>query len=262
MIGMQIFLHFLASPIDELPLMSFHGPMKCRKIFLLCATLLLASCASYVTPGGPANLKAITEPSVKKSFDAKPAIHFPANLALVRVQDGGYRSPTANGVGRGAYSVLTKRDIEKESDIDTLSRLPGVAGVVTLNRLLVPADLSTDVELREAAAKLHADAILLYTIATEFHDRDVIAPLTTLSLGLAPNTHYKIQSSASAVLIDTKTGFVYGALEEDADRSGLTISWGSSDVIDAARKKAEREALDKLLANFGPFWDRIKARYH
>ena len=91
----------------------------------------------------------------------------------MRIQESGYRSESAQGVGSGAYSVVTARDIETEQDINTISKLHGVAGVVTLNRLLLPKPLSSDLDLREAAGKLQADAILIYTIATEFSDNEV-----------------------------------------------------------------------------------------
>lgn len=233
-----------------------------KLILPLLAAALLSSCASYVTPGRQADLSTFTDPRVKKAFVAKPAIRFPATLALVRVQESGYRSESAQGVGAGAYSVVTARDIETEQDIDAISKLPGVGGIVALNRLLLPRSLATDLDLREAAAKLQTEAILIYTIATEFSDNEVIAPLTTLSLGLAPNKRYKINSTASAILMDTKTGYIYGALEEADRRSGLTIAWGSSSAIEAARKKAERAAFAKLLASFDPFWSRIYQRFH
>jgi len=162
----------------------------------------------------------------------------------------------------GAYSVLTIRDIETDKDADRISKLPGVGGVVALNRLLLPGKLSTDLDLREAAAKLQTDAIVLYTLATEFSDNEVIAPLTTLSLGLMPNKKYKIHAAASAILMDTKTGYIYGALEEGESRSGLTMAWGSNEAIEAARKKAERAAFEKLLTSFEPFWGRVYQRYH
>lgn len=171
---------------------------------LLPALLLCSSCASYVTPGRQADLSTFTDPKVKKAFTAKPAIHFPANLAVVRVQGSGYRSESVTGYGDGAYSVVTTRDIEKEEDIDKISKLPGVEGVVFLNRLLLPSSFSSDLDLREAAAKLQADAIIVYTVNTEFQDNNIIAPLTTLSLGLAPNKHYKINATASAIVMDTK----------------------------------------------------------
>jgi hypothetical protein len=236
--------------------------MNYKTIFLvLPIAVLLTGCATYVTPGRQADLSTFTDPRVKKAYVAKPAIRFPATLAIVRIQESGYRSESAQGVGAGAYSVVTARDIETEEDIDTIAKLPGVGGVVALNRLLLPKSLSSDLDLREAAAKLQTEAILIYTIATEFSDNDVIAPLTTLTLGLAPNRRFKINSTASAILMDTKTGYIYGALEEGESRSGLTIAWGSSSAIEAGRKKAERAAFDKLLASFQPFWARIYSRF-
>ena len=82
------------------------------------------------------------------------------------------------------------------------------------------------------------------------------------TLGLAPNKRYKINATASAILMDTKTGYIYGAIEETENRSGLTIAWGSSNAIEASRKAAERAAFEKLLASFEPFWNRIYNRFH
>jgi hypothetical protein len=234
-------------------------PLHC--LLPILAALSLCSCATYVTPGGRADLSTFTDPKVKKAYVARPAIKFPANIAVVRVQASGYQSESSRGYGSGAYSVVTTRDIEKEQDIETIAKLPGVAGVVTLNRLLLPSHLSSDVDIREAAAKLHADAVLVYTVDTEFSDNEILAPLTTITLGLAPNTRYKINSSAAAILMDSRTGFIYGALEEADRRAGLTIAWGSSSAIDASRQKAERAAYEKLLESFGPFWSRIYSRY-
>ena len=233
-----------------------------RFLFALLPALLLCSCASYETPGRQADLSAFTDPQVKKAFTAKPAIHFPANLAVVRVQASGYRSESVRGYGTGAYSVVTVRDVEKEEDIDKVAKLPGVSGVVALNRLLLPSELSSDLDLREAFFIIDTESIVFYTIETEFEDNNVIPPLTTLSLGLAPNKHYKINATASAIVMDTKTGYIYGALEESNLRSGLTIAWGSRDAIESSRKQAERAAFEKLVASFDPFWRRVYARYH
>lgn len=236
--------------------------MSCFKPLLaLLAAVLFSACASYVTPGRQADLSTFTDPKVKKAYTAKPAIRFPATVAVVRLQESGYVSSSTRGYGEGNYSVVTGRDVEKVEDIDVLSKLPGIAGVVTLNRLLLPQAFATDLDLREAAAKLQTDAVLIYTLATEFSDTDVIAPLTTLTLGLAPNKRYKINSTASAILMDTKTGYIYGALEEGELRSGLTIAWGSAGAIESSRRQAERAAYEKLLASFPRFWERIYQRF-
>ena len=61
--------------------------------------------------------------------------------------------------------------------------------------------------------------------------------------------------------MDTKTGYIYGAIEEIATRKGITMAWGSNGVIESGRRKAEREALDKMLASFPALWSSIHARY-
>lgn len=232
--------------------------MKTHLTAAVILTLTLSSCATYTTPGRPADMATFTDPKVKKAYVARPAIRFPANIAIVRVQEGGYRSADSKGYGEGAYSVVTTRDLEKDGDIETIAKLPGIEGVVALNRLLLPSTLNSDADLREAAAKLQADALLIYTVSTEFRSDAVLPPLTVLSLGLLNLDKYRVNSSASAVLMDTKTGYIYGAIEEGSNKtSGAFIFDGS----DAARKNAEREAYQKMLTSFGPFWQQIYTRY-
>lgn len=229
-----------------------------RPLLVSCLALSLASCATYTTPGRPADLSTFTDPKVKKAYVARPAIKFPANIAVVRVQESGYRSANTKGYGGGAYSVVTTRDIEREGDMEKLQALPGLQGVAALNRLLLPQELNSDEDLREAAAKLQADAILIYTISTEFRNDDVVPPLSVLSLGILSINRYEISSAASAVLMDTRTGYIYGAIEETNDKVGGTFIFDGSD---AARKKSERSAFEKLLKSFDPFWRKTYARY-
>ncbi|HWB59559.1 MAG TPA: hypothetical protein VG733_08705 [Chthoniobacteraceae bacterium] len=230
-----------------------------RSILLACAAgALLCSCDTYVTPGNEGNLGATSSIKVKAAFTGKPAITFPAHIALVRIEGAG----SVDRAGVATYGVVTSREIETEEDFKTISKCPGIAGVVSMNNLLLSDAAATQEDVRAAAAKLHANAILIYTVNSESHNNDAIPPLTVVTLGLAPNTTYQISSSASAILMDTKTGFVYGALEQKATRNGLTTSWGSSDTIDAARRGNERATFEKLVASFDPFWKDVYARYN
>ena len=219
------------------------------------------SCASYVTPGGPADFKTFTDPQLKKAYTARPAANFPAHLAMVRVQSNGYRNDETRGFGAGRYCVVTREDIANEGDFERLVKLRGIRDVVRLNQLLVPSELTSDLEIRNAAAKLHTDMMVLYTFNTTFEDRDLLSPLTTISLGLAPTKSFKAKSIASAIVMDTRTGYIYSVLEESADKSGLATAWGDSQAMKQARKKAERDALDKLLESFERTWPRVLRRH-
>src|SRR5215510_7846552 len=128
--------------------------IRIRAVGALCAlmiALLTTGCASYMTPGGGVSIPDITTPDVADAMSRKPAAVFPARLAVVRVQGAGYESYSNRGYGRGKYSVLTNRDIETEADFTRLAAMPEVSAVGTLNRLLLPANMSSADDLRVAA---------------------------------------------------------------------------------------------------------------
>ena len=219
------------------------------------------SCASYLTPGGPADFSTFTDPKLKKAYRARPAAKFPALIALVRVQGAGYENDETRGFGAGSYTVVTQEDIADEDDVQRLVNLRGVQDVVRINRMLLPSALVSDLEMRNAGAKLRTDLMLLYTFDTVFEDRDLLKPLTTISLGLAPTKSFTAKSTASALVMDTRTGYIYAVLEESADRAGLATAWGDSEAMQRARKASEREALDKLLTDFEKTWPRVVRRH-
>jgi len=187
----------------------------------LMLVAVMSGCASYVTPGRGADLGQISpaaattlaaqhapEDPIAQSFDRKPMAHFPAAIAVVRVQQPGYVSPTAQGWGTGRYSIVTTRDVEKPEQLERLSKLPQLKGVAPINRLLLNSNLDDDTPLRQAAAKLQADMILIYTFDTTFKSEDKALPLSVISLGLSPNQQVHVTSTASALLMDTRNGYL------------------------------------------------------
>lgn len=230
--------------------------MKHHPLILASAiALVLCSCETYDTPdsgaGPKANLSAINSPQVRAAYTGRPAITFPASIAVVRVR----------GTGSESYNVVSTRELESAHDFDTIARQPGIAGVVSLNRLLLADSTSSVEELRAAAARLHADALIIYTVESDAHDTAVAPPIALVTLGLAPSKTYKVISSASAIVMDVRTGYIYGALEEGATGSGLTSAWASDSATDNTQRKTERAAFEKLTASFGPFWERLYARH-
>ena len=140
-------------------------------------------------------------------------------MVAVRVQESGYESYTNKGYGHGNYSVVTLRDIEKDEDFDRLNKLAGIAQISLLSRLLLPNHLKSDRELRNAASRLQADMILIYTLDTDFYDRNSSTSLSIVSLGLAPTVQVRVITTVSAMVIDTQTGYIYGIVEETAKDS-------------------------------------------
>jgi hypothetical protein len=238
---------------------------------MLCALASLSGCASYVVPGGPAPLGALGAtsedqaiygaPNLKKYYDAKPLAQFPAMVAVARVQSVGYESRTARGYGQGAYSVVTTRDAESDETMSRLQKLPQVLAIAPINRLLLPAVLKDEDTLRESAARLKADVLVLYTFDTKFYVKDFAKVATVFSLGLSPNRRAYVTTTASAVIIDVRSGFIYGGAEATAASDKLANGWSSEDAVDETRLKTERESFDKLVGELETSWVTVLATY-
>ena len=237
----------------------------------LTAAALVAGCAEYATPGRAADLRAVgvtsamvaggTEAGIEQQLTKKPLAALPTGIAVARLQASGYHSATAEGFGRGRYSVVTTRDVEPESAATRLAKMPMVIGVAPIGRLLLPENLQSDQELRHAAAQLHADMLLVYTLDTTFQKNDLAEPLTLITLGLSPNQRANIVSTASAVLLDTRNGYVYGVSEATARTTKLMGAWGSSDAIDESRRKTEAEAFEKLVGEVEKMWGGVVKQF-
>ena len=237
---------------------------KQHALLFFCAALALTGCSTYVTPSGRADLSAITSSTMKDSFAAKPAAQLPAFIAGVRVQAPAYRSyytEREGGVyGNGRFSVITAHEIEEASDLDRISKLPEVGGLTSLSRLLLPPTLQSDADLREAAARLKADLLFLYTFDTTFHDSDKSVALNVISLGLSPTRKVSVHVTASALVMDTRTGFIYAALETNEKRVLTSNAWESRQTADRARRDAEKAAFKSLIGELEKNWPQVVSR--
>lgn len=237
-----------------------------KKFFLgAVIILLLAGCASYIPPGAKADLQVFAPPSIQEGFSLKPTNPFPASIAVVRVQSPTYSNynlqQQGGRYGTGSYSVITAKEIDEEAQFERVRKLPQVAGLVSINRMLLPERLDNDQEIRIAASRLQADLVFIYTFDTSFFDTDVSKPLTVITLGLSPTRKISAVTTASALLIDTRTGYVYSAYEVTEKAQTHSTSWGSRDSADETRRKTEKEAFGKLMDDFIATWPKVLERH-
>jgi hypothetical protein len=152
---------------------------------VLAIVLLLSGSATYIPPGAKADLQVFAPPSIQDAFAVKATAPFPAAIAAVRIQGPAYSNHNVrqNGGlhGDGRYTVVMTREVEDQIHFDRIAALPKVSGVNALNRMLIPARLEGEREIRGAAARLHADLVWVYTFDTAFFDHDAAKPLSVIT---------------------------------------------------------------------------------
>lgn len=232
-------------------------------LILLCMgsmiCLTLSGCMQYQTPGAGANIAELfqtADEDIQEIVKREPSSPIPVNLVTLRLQDGEYWSYSCHEryIRKGNYTVITVRDIEEEEDFERIRAFPEVAQIGSINRLLLPQKITSEKDLRVAAAKLRADMLFIYTVDTKYWSEDMAKPLSVVTLGFSPNVNLHMISTLSGVLYDVRTGFVYGAVESTEKQKQLTSWWANSDSADQARLRVERVAFEKMLDEFERLW--------
>ncbi len=219
----------------------------------LTATAFLTGCSSYVnTPNVKAaraqKQEAFSHTLISRAYNAQPTITFPATIAIAP---------------QGTEALMQLRALDALGKLDSLKRLPDLRGLPLVSGL-VESDIDhpdaakvADLRLREAAARLHADAVLIMSIETNATDGQIFSPLTVATLGLFPNNRYEIIATGLLALVDTRTGYVYGTLEKSAAKSGIVMVAGSDESLERRKHQAQREAMEKLLSEVPAFWQSV-----
>lgn len=237
---------------------------RLKRAVLGCLILSLAGCATYQTPGSGVNVGNLSkaDTDIAEMMKREPASSYPARLAVARVQTPGYHTQTTYCYGKGQYCLVTTREIETDQDFERVARLPMVSRVAPLGRMLVAEQIDSIKDLRLGAASLKTDMLLLYSIDTRFNvDSTDIGPLALISLGFLPNKKARVNATASAALIDVRTGFVYGVAESSATEHQRATTWSTDSAIDASRVKAETTAFHGLLDEIEKLWKGIVAEH-
>jgi len=234
-----------------------------KKIMYLCAALalVLTGCETYIVPGDKADLSQLAPATIREGFSTKPSDPFPASIVAVRLQAAGYsnyRLQQGAGIyGSGGFSVVTTREVESDSDFSRILELPGVERLIALNRMLIPERLVGLQQLREAASKLKADLMFVYTFDTVFFDANKSKVVSAITLGFSPNKRIRATTTVSGLLIDTRTGYVYSAYETTASEEQSASVWNTQDTADKSRLTTEEKAFEKLINQVINSWPEL-----
>jgi hypothetical protein len=85
----------------------------------------------------------------------------------------------------------------------------------------------------------------------------VAAPLTVVTLGLSPNQVAHVNCTASAILMDTRNGYIYGIAEGSERQSQLASGWTSPAAVDQTRRRVEAAAFKELGTSLEATWSGV-----
>ena len=191
----------------------------------------------------------------QKTWSAQPTVQFPVTLAIAQVQSNyNYYQKTSG------YSVQNSIS-EMQTSYDELLSLQGIVGVVPVSKLLVAGHHQSADALRKAASSLKAEMLYVYTLDTQFDETDWSSALSLYSLGLSPTVTVEVMTTAMGVLIDTRTGYVYGVVEASSYKDQKAAYMTRQNAWDQCRKVTEQEAFKQMNVRFKTMWNGIISQY-
>jgi len=194
---------------------------------------------------------------------ASAALFVPTSIALARIQHGGgWRSAsTPSSIADWRFDPPAPspgaRTIPSDDQLERLDALRAVNDAFTVQPRFVSAGESVLNALRRAATERGAGLLMLYTFETRTNSSQGVPPLDLVTLGTLPDVVAEAETSAHAVLIDTRTGFVYALAHAEAESWQLASQWTKDEAEEDALARAERRAFDRLMDDFETAWVEI-----
>lgn len=216
---------------------------------LFALSLTLASCEYHTPPSLSLPMTEGSSGAVPDNRNARPTVRFPARIAVARI--------AASGNG---FTLEDSTTGEKPEHAAMVTALPGVAGVVALNRIALKSQVESYRELDGEALKLGADILAVYRFDSSEDIQDAFMPLTVATLGLAPNHTHKTTTVVTLMVRDARTGYIYGVLEERASSGGLTAGMDVTNATHRGARRSRAEAMDKLMEQLPSFWNGVVAK--
>ncbi len=215
----------------------FYRNLPCAVALALlsaCATTQLTSGADYVNRGR------ITQNSTIQSFQGKGASHLDAEIRDIANIEPDLSFPARIGLARINRHNLTAVPLDElEIWADAREDLPFAAGEFVPVSPLITASVAAPLtqgqspaellmaNIRRGSARQHLDYVLIYEvnhISRKNRNALSIADISILGLFTLPSRNVEIESTASAILMDVRSGYPYGTASAFKDAKRVSTS--------------------------------------
>ena len=205
--------------------------------------------ATTNTVGGlNSNLANDLNSQIRDIATIEPDLRFPARIGLARIESGQLTSGPINEMQ--AWGDLAERLGAPYGEFVPVS--PFIASMVRPNTKRDDYNNSTQnvvADIRRASARQHLDYVLAYEVNQNTSDESnglSLANLTVLGMYIIPSRNVKINSTASAILIDVRNGYPYGTASAIATDKQMRTFIGSGNARRKAKDKNYLLAVENL----------------
>jgi len=146
----------------------------------------------------------------------EPDLQFPARIGLARIEKGRLISIPQDE--SDAWTILHRRLGPSFGNFVPVS--PLIASMVSKTD-------STKYDHREVVNNIRRGSARQHLAADQSRNALQLADLSILGLFVLPSRNIKVDSTASAMLIDVRNGYPYGTASAFAERKAITTSIGS-----------------------------------
>ncbi len=196
----------------------------------------------------------LTDANIEKYFKANVRPNFPTVLAIARLgtapREGYYRTRNDHqklGIIRGDEAQGWRKLAQSNEEGDgSISQIHFVSP-------LLAGDIPSLISLRDAAAKLHAPLLFVYSQADSRdtgYNAGAIGYWTIVGLFLIPGHTVGYYSTCQGLLVDTRTGTILAAVDGESKREELVLPGAVKIAERRTAKQAREEALARLQEDF------------
>ncbi len=219
------------------------------------ATMQTTSGSDYLaryndSHASPAGTYGDVDADVRRIASIEPTLEFPARIGLARIDRG--RLSTIPGDEGKIWATVAQEIGPSYGEFIPIS--PMIASMVA-----EPAPVGLDhagaliSNIRRGAARQHVDYVVAYEVSSTTQNKAnslSLADLTIIGMFVLPTREIEVEATASALMLDVRTGYPYATLTAHAEKSGVSrvVSEWSTGIEYA--DTAEERAVANLAGEF------------
>ena len=186
---------------------------------------------------------------IREIASIEPTLAFPARIGLARIKHG------------RLITVPTDESYIWQETVKNLGPLYGefvpvsplITSMVSEQRQEYESREKTLIEnIRRGAARQHLDYVLVYEVGSSRREKAnalALADLTIIGMFVLPSRSIEIEASASAILLDVRTGYPYATITSHAEKSGVSRAVSEYSTGQKLADTAEERAVLMLASD-------------